>query len=66
VLARRRGVTGPRLEQSAARIAGLPAIDARPYVPVHEEHGMPAHVAARVMPELRDAAAAAAKRLGVA
>ena len=65
-LARRRGVTGPRLEAYAARIAALPAVDARPYVQVHDEHGMPAHVAARVMPELRDAAAAAAKRLGVA
>jgi hypothetical protein len=30
---------------------------------VHDDHGMPEHVAARVMPQLRDAAGAAITRL---
>lgn len=63
-LARRRGVTGPRLEAYAREVGAVdvPAL-ARPYVVVHGEHGMPANVADGVMPQLRDAAAAAAKRL---
>lgn len=65
-LARRGGLVGPRLDAYAARIGSVDvAALARPYVEVHEQHGMPEHVAARVMPELRDAAASAAKRLGV-
>ena len=39
-----------------------PAIDA--FLEVGAEHGMPAHVAAGVMPQLVDAAAAAKRRLG--
>jgi UDP-N-acetyl-alpha-D-muramoyl-L-alanyl-L-glutamate epimerase len=65
-LARRRGVTGPRLDAYATRVGAIDvAALARPYVAVHEQHGMPEHVAARVMPQLREAAARAAKRLGV-
>ncbi|HEY3801663.1 MAG TPA: hypothetical protein VGL61_03615 [Kofleriaceae bacterium] len=64
-LARRRGVTGPRLDAYAAKVGAVDvAALARPYVTVHDEHGMPEHVAARVMPQLRDAGAKAAKRLG--
>ena len=65
-LARRRGMTGPRLDAYAKRVGAIDvAALARPYVTVHDEHGMPEHVAARVMPQLRDAGANAAKRLGV-
>lgn len=57
---------GPRLARFAAEIG---AIDvralARPLVGVGAQHGMPAAVAAGVMPQLVDAAAAAARRLGV-
>jgi hypothetical protein len=65
-LARRRGAIGPRL----AAIAGeLPAFDvataARELVTVGDDHAMPDDVAAAVMPQLRDAANAAAARLGV-
>lgn len=41
----------------------VPAL-ARPLVAVDEAHGMPADVAAAVMPQLREAAAAAKRRLG--
>ena len=65
-LARRRGATGPRLDAYAREVGELDvAALARPYVVVAAEHGMPSHVAAGVMPQLRDAAAAAARRLGV-
>jgi hypothetical protein len=57
---------GPRLAAFAAEVG---AIDvralARPLVGVGERHGMPAHVAAGVMPQLRDAAASARSRLGL-
>ncbi|MBA3821438.1 MAG: hypothetical protein H0X17_21320, partial [Deltaproteobacteria bacterium] len=38
---------------------------ARPLVTVGAVHGMPAHVAAAVMPQLTAAAQSAARRLGV-
>jgi hypothetical protein len=57
---------GPRLAAFAAEVG---AIDvralARPLVGVAERHGMPPHVAAGVMPQLRDAAASAKARLGL-
>lgn len=42
----------------------VPAL-ARPLVQLDERHGMPDEIAAVVMPQLRDAAAAAKRRLGV-
>jgi UDP-N-acetyl-alpha-D-muramoyl-L-alanyl-L-glutamate epimerase len=63
-LARERGAIGPRLEAMYRPVdtASLAA----PLVEVGDPHGMPAHVAARVMPQLHDAARAAAVRLKVA
>jgi len=57
---------GARLARFAAQVGAVdvPAL-ARPLVAVGEEHGMPPHVAAGVMPQLRAAAEAAARRLGV-
>lgn len=63
-LARERGAIGPRLEAMVQPI-DIAAI-ARPLVEVGDPHGMPAQVAARVMPQLHDAARAAAVRLKVA
>lgn len=65
-LARRRGWAGPRLAGYAVDVGPIdvPAL-ARPFVEVAPVHGMPAHVAAGVLPQLHDAAAAAARRLGV-
>jgi hypothetical protein len=63
-LARARGVGGPRLARYAAAVG---SVDIRalaaPLVQVGTQHGMPAHVAAGVMPQLHAAAAAAADRL---
>jgi hypothetical protein len=57
---------GPRLAQLAAEIGPLDRSElARPFVALGEQHGMPAHVAAAVMPALAAAAAAASRRLGV-
>jgi hypothetical protein len=63
-VARSRGFNGARLASYAAAvgpvdIAGIAA----PLVRVGAQHGMPAHVAAGVMPQLASAASAAADRL---
>jgi hypothetical protein len=58
---------GPQLSRLASEVGPVDvAAVARPFVGVGEVHGMPAHVATGVMPQLRDAAAAARRRLGVA
>jgi hypothetical protein len=60
-LARERGMLGPRL---AALAPELPPLEIPPaLVALGTVHGMPAHVADRVMPQLAEAAAAAAQRL---
>ena len=57
----------PRMAKYAAEIGPLDRAElARPFVTVDEEHGMPADVAAGVMPQLRAAAEAARRRLGIA
>jgi hypothetical protein len=65
-LARERGAIGPKLAALADRCG---PIDVRalaaPVVRLGDPHGMPAHVAAAVMPILADAAASAARRLDV-
>ena len=65
-LAAARGALGPRLSSVAAEVGAvdIPAL-AQPLVELGAAHGMPPHVAAGVMPRLADAAAAAARRLGV-
>jgi hypothetical protein len=65
-LARARSAIGPKLAALADRCGPIdvPAL-ARPQVALGDPHGMPAHVAAAVMPILADAARAAAARLGV-
>ncbi|MCX5744871.1 MAG: hypothetical protein NT062_20475, partial [Proteobacteria bacterium] len=56
---------GPRLARLAAEVGPVDvAALARPLVTVHDRHGMPPSVAARVMPLLVAAAAAARARLG--
>jgi UDP-N-acetyl-alpha-D-muramoyl-L-alanyl-L-glutamate epimerase len=64
-LAARRRPLGPRLAAVAAEVGpvDVPAI-ARDLVGVDAQHGMPDHVAAVIMPQLHDAAAAARRRLG--
>lgn len=63
-LALARGWSG--LAPYAAEVGSIDvAALARPLVEVAPVHGMPAHVAAGVLPQLVDAAAAAARRLGV-
>jgi hypothetical protein len=63
-VARARGFGGPRLASYAAAVGPVEvAALAAPLVQVGTQHGMPAHVAAGVMPQLRAAAAAAADRL---
>jgi len=62
-LAHRRGGLGPRLAALAAMLP--PPEIPHELIEVLERHGMPPHVAARVMPLLREAAAAAARRLGL-
>lgn len=65
-LARTRGFDGPRLASYAAAVGPVDvAAIGRAHVTVGTTHGMPAHVAAGVMPQLVDAAAAAARRLGL-
>ncbi len=64
-LARRQGALGPRLS-ALADAAGPVDFDAlAPLVALSDAHRMPKHVAARVMPFLRQAARAAAERLGL-
>jgi UDP-N-acetyl-alpha-D-muramoyl-L-alanyl-L-glutamate epimerase len=55
---------GPRLECMANEIGPIDARAlARPFVALGERHGMPAHVAEVVMPQLEGAASAARRRL---
>jgi hypothetical protein len=58
-LARQRGALGPRL----AALDVPFDVDVQPLVEVGDPHGMPAHVAARVMPQFHEAARVAAARL---
>jgi hypothetical protein len=63
-LARARGFAGHRLASYAAAVGPVDvAAIAAPLTTVGAHHGMPAHVAAGVMPQLHAAAAAAARRL---
>ncbi|TMQ27495.1 MAG: hypothetical protein E6J90_02475 [Deltaproteobacteria bacterium] len=63
-VARARGFTGPRLAGYAAAVGPIDiAALAPPLLQVGAQHGMPAHVAAAVLPQLTSAAAAAADRL---
>ena len=63
-VARARGLGGPRLASYAAAVGPVDvAASAAPLLEVGTHHGMPAHVAAGVMPQLTAAAAAAATRL---
>jgi hypothetical protein len=57
---------GPRLARFAAEVgeADVSAL-AAPFVQIGERHGMPPHVAAAVMPQLRDAARTARRRLSL-
>jgi UDP-N-acetyl-alpha-D-muramoyl-L-alanyl-L-glutamate epimerase len=65
-MARTRGFTGSRLASYAAAVGPVDIASlAAPLVEVGAVHGMPAHVAAGVMPQLTAAAAAAARRLGL-
>lgn len=65
-LAGARGALGPRMRALAAEVGPVDvAALGRRFVEVAPAHGMPPHVAAVVMPRLADAAAAAARRLGV-
>ena len=58
-------VRGPRLEALAREVGPIDiAALADPLIGLGERHGMPAHVAARVMPLLAEAARMAADRLG--
>lgn len=57
---------GPRLAQLASEVGPIDRAElARPLVTVGTEHGMPPHVAAGIMPQLRAAAESAARRLGL-
>jgi hypothetical protein len=63
-VARSRGFTGARLASYAAAVGPVDvAAIAAPLLRVGTQHGMPAHVAAGVLPQLAAAAAAAADRL---
>lgn len=63
-LARQRGAIGPRLTALASEVGAIDvAAIAAPLVTLGPPHGMPAHVAARVMPILDDAAQTARSRL---
>src|SRR5262245_440580 len=63
-LARARGFAGPRLASYAEAVGPVDvAAIAAPLLEVGDRHGMPAHVAAGVMPQLHAAAAAAADRI---
>jgi hypothetical protein len=57
---------GPRLARFAAELGPLDSRAlAAPFVGVGDRHGMPAHVAAGVVPQLVAAAADARRRLGL-
>jgi hypothetical protein len=61
----RRGAGGARLRGYAAEVGPVDlAALARPFLDVAPEHGMPAHVAAGILPQLHSAAHAARLRLG--
>jgi hypothetical protein len=63
-LARARGFIGDRLAAYAKAIGPVDvAAVAAPLIRVGTTHGMPEHVAARVMPQLREAAASASERI---
>jgi hypothetical protein len=63
-LARAGGFIGPRLASYAKAIGPVDvAVIAAPLIRVGDQHGMPPHVEAAVMPLLRAAAAAAGERL---
>jgi len=65
-LARQLGWAGPQLASYAAAVGPIDiGALAPPLLEVSPVHGMPAHVAAGVMPQLHDAAARAAARLAV-
>lgn len=65
-LARDRGWRGARLASYAAEVGPIDvAALARPFVELGSEHGLPAHLAARIIPLLREARDAAAARLGI-
>lgn len=65
-LARQRNAIGPRLDALADEVGPIdvPSL-AGPLVQLGSTHGMPAHIASRIMPLLDEAARAAARRLGV-
>lgn len=57
---------GPRLATLANEVGPIDRAElARPLVTVGSEHGMPPHVSAGIMPQLRAAAESAARRLGL-
>ena len=63
-LARARGFHGPRLAAYAAAVGPIDVAGlAAPLLRVGSQHGMPAHIAAAVLPQLHAAAASAAARL---
>jgi hypothetical protein len=64
-LARQRGALGPRLLALADAAGPVDFAAVAPLVSVGDPRGMPAHIAARVMPFLKQAARAAADRLGI-
>ena len=56
---------GPRMQRFADALGVLDARElARPLIEIGAHHGMPAHVAASVMPQLHAAAASARRRIG--
>ncbi len=64
-LAIARGFAGPRLTAYASAVGPIDTRSlARPFVELGTTHGMPAHVAAKIVPQLQEACAAAATRLG--
>ncbi|MDP2273896.1 MAG: hypothetical protein Q8K32_24355 [Archangium sp.] len=64
-LTARRRPLGPRLARLAAEVGPIDVASiAAPLIGVDDAHGMPSHVADKVMPQLRAAAAAARARLG--
>ncbi|HSN25654.1 MAG TPA: hypothetical protein VLT45_05195, partial [Kofleriaceae bacterium] len=64
-LANARHALPPPLAALAAAAPAPPRETLRTFVEVLDRHNMPPHVADRIMPLLREAAAAAARRLGV-
>jgi UDP-N-acetyl-alpha-D-muramoyl-L-alanyl-L-glutamate epimerase len=64
-LARQRGALGPRLSALADAAGPVDFTTLAPLVSVGDPRGMPAHIASRVMPFLKQAARTAAERLGL-